>query len=201
MKNWRELTQRQKTAVYLILYGLITFIIGFKFKSFIPIARVNNQYISSGEFVHRLALTSGQQVLETLVSEKLIEQSLAEKKIEVTDKELAIKIADIKKQLLQKKTTFESILIANRQTIAQFEKELRIQMSIEKMLKSTIKVTDEEINEYFTINRVKKGRGAIYQSQLLAIRDTIYRTKLRQAFLAWYQLQKGKARVSFFTGI
>lgn len=201
MKKWRELSRKQKIILYLVLYGLITFIIGFNFKSFIPIARVNNSYISSGEFIRKLAQKHGAQVLETLVSEKLIEQSLAEKKIVVTDKELAIKLADIKKQLAERKTTFETVLIANNQTKAQFENELRIQIGVEKLLKSTIKVTDSEINAYFTQNRIKKGTGAIYQSQLLAIRDMIYKAKLRQAFLAWYQLQKGKAKVSFFTGI
>lgn len=201
MNRFKRLSTKQITIVAFFATALISFILGFIIHNALPIVQVNGEFISRGTFLKKLAVTNGQGVLEAMIAEKLIAQSLQENKIIVTDKEIDTKIAAMRKDLVLQKTTFEQLLASTRQTLPQFRHELRTQLGVEKLLKKQITVTEKEINDYFVRNKIVRGKNAILRSQLLSIRDTIYRAKLRQAFLQWYQLQKGKAKVQYYTGM
>ena len=201
MNRFKRLSTKQITIVAFLATTLASFILGFIIHNALPIVQVNGEFISRGTFLKKLAVTNGQGVLEAMIAEKLIAQSLQENKIIVTDKEIDTKIAAMRKDLVLQKTTFEQLLASTRQTLPQFRHELRTQLGVEKLLKKQITVTEKEINDYFVRNKIVRGKNAILRSQLLSIRDTIYRAKLRQAFLQWYQLQKGKAKVQYYTGM
>lgn len=201
MKRLQRLSARQLLVIGAIAIALISFLLGFLIHNALPIAQVNGEFISRGTFLKKLAVTNGQVVLDSIIAEKLINQSLKENNISVSNKEIDEKIARMKKELALQKTSFEALLASTNQTLDQFKKELKIQLSVEKLLKKQITVTDKEINEYFKKNKIERGKGAVLRSQLLSIRDTIYRAKLRAAFLQWYQLQKGKAKVNYFIGL
>ncbi len=201
MKQFKRLSTKQILFIAFLATALVSFILGFFIHNVLPIAQVNGEFISRGTFLKKLAITNGQGVLEAMIAEKLIAQSLTENKIIVTEKEIDTKIAVMKKDLALQKTTFEQLLVSTRQTLPQFRNELRTQLGVEKLLKKQITVTDKEISDYFVRNKIVKGKNAILRSQLLSIRDTIYRAKLRQAFLNWYQLQKGKTKVQYYTGM
>lgn len=201
MNRLKRITAKQILVVAFIATALLSFILGFFIHNALPIAQVNGEFISRGTFLRKLTVTNGQGVLEAMIAERLIAQSLDENKIEVTDKEIDAKIATMRKDLVLQKTTFEQLLVSTRQTLPQFRNELKTQLGVEKLLKKQITVTEKEINDYFTRNKIVKGKNAILRSQLLSIRDTIYRAKLRQAFLNWYQLQNGKAKVQYYTGM
>lgn len=201
MNRLKRLTTKQILVIAFLATALLSFILGFFIHNALPIAQVNGEFISRGTFLRKLAETNGQGVLEAMIAERLIAQSLSENKIVITDKEIEDKITAMRKDLALQKTTFEQLLISTRQTLPQFKNELRTQLGVEKLLKKQITVSDIEINDYFTRNKIVRGKNAILRSQLLSIRDTIYRAKLRQAFLNWYQLQKGKAKVQYYTGM
>ena len=201
MNRLKRLTTKQILIIAFFATALLSFILGFFIHNALPVAQVNGEFISRGTFLRKLAVTNGQGVLEAMIAERLIAQSLDENKIEVTDKEIDAKIASMRKDLALQKTTFEQLLVSTRQTLPQFKNELRTQLGVEKLLKKQITVSDKEISDYFVRNKIVRGKNAILRSQLLSIRDTIYRAKLRQAFLNWYQLQKGKAKVQYYTGM
>ncbi len=201
MNRLQRLTRTQKLIIWFVLIALVSFILGFFVRTVIPIAQVNGEFIGRNEFLKKLAISNGQSVLEGMIAEKLIAQSLKDAKIVVTNKEIEAKIVSMKQDLKDRGATFEALLASTKQTPDSFRKELKTQLGVEKLLKNTIKVSDKEINDYFRANGVVKGKDAVYRSQLLSIRDTIYRAKLRQAFLNWYQLQKGKAKVQYFIGL
>lgn len=201
MNRLKRLTAKQILVIAFFATALLSFILGFFIHNALPVAQVNGEFISRGTFLRKLAVTNGQGVLEAMIAERLIAQSLDENKIEVTDKEIDAKIASMRKDLVLQKTTFEQLLISTRQTLPQFKNELRTQLGVEKLLKKQITVSDKEISDYFVRNKIVRGKNAILRSQLLSIKDTIYRAKLRQAFLNWYQLQKGKAKVQYYTGM
>ncbi|MGB4965557.1 MAG: SurA N-terminal domain-containing protein [Microgenomates group bacterium] len=201
MNRLKRLTAKQILVIAFFATALLSFILGFFIHNALPVAQVNGEFISRGTFLRKLAVTNGQGVLEAMIAERLIAQSLDENKIEVTDKEIDAKIASMRKDLVLQKTTFEQLLVSTRQTLPQFKNELRTQLGVEKLLKKQITVSDKEISDYFVRNKIVRGKNAILRSQLLSIKDTIYRAKLRQAFLNWYQLQKGKAKVQYYTGM
>lgn len=201
MKRLQRLSTKQKLAIAAIALALISFLLGFFIHNAIPVAQVNGEFINRGTFVRKLAVTNGKVVLDAIIAEKLVNQALKENKITVTNKEIEDKIARMRKELTLQKTTFEALLASTNQTQDQFKKELKIQLGVEKLLKKQVTVSDKEINDYFVQKKIQRGKGAVLRSQLLSIRDTIYRAKLRAAFLQWYQLQKGKAKVNYFIGL
>ncbi len=201
MNRLKRITVKQMVVVAFFFTALVSFILGFFIHNAIPIVQVNGEFISRGTFLKKLAMTNGQGVLEAMIAEKLIAQELTNNKIVVTDQEVEAKIASMRKDLALQKTTLEVLLVSTKQTLPQFKNELKTQLGVEKLLKKQITVTEKEINDYFVRNKIVRGKNAILRSQLLSIRDTIYRAKLRQAFLNWYQLQKGKAKVQYYTGM
>lgn len=201
MNQLKRIVTKYRLVISFLIIALFSFILGFFVHNALPIAQINGEFISRGTFLKKLAETNGQGVLEAMIAERLIAQELKSNNIVITDKEIDAKISSMRKDLALQKTTFETLLVSTKQTLPQFRNELRTQLGVEKLLKKQVTVSEKEINDYFVRNKIVRGKNAILRSQLLSIRDTIYRAKLRQAFLNWYQLQKGKAKVQYYTGM
>lgn len=101
--------------------------------------------------IQQLLTTIKPQVLETLITKKLIDEACASKKITVSDAEIKKEI-ELIKTILPKNISLEDML--KKQNIQQtdFEKEIIEQLKIEKLI-GVKEPTDEEIKESFEKNK------------------------------------------------
>lgn len=178
-----------------IIVALVAFYIGLSLHNFIPAATVNGEAIDRKTFYDRVLRLSGESVMNELVTQKVIYQEAKKRKIKVSEKEVKVRVSQLEKDIANQGLNLKAYLVQQRQTIKDLEKEVETQLYVEKMFGSKIKVTEKDIDAYFKEAKITKGTGAILESQLVAIRQQLYQTKLRTEFLTWLQSHAKKSKV------
>lgn len=174
-----------KSLSVIAFIGLIAFLFGLYFKNLIPIAFVNGQPVTRKMFAERLIRTSGDQILEELIINSLTVQELERKGVVVTQYEIDSKIALMDRQLQREGKTLNEALTEAGSTRADLERELESQLGVEKLLRSKVRITDDDIDTYLQENGIEKGKGAILESQKIAIHKVLYRAGLREKYEQW----------------
>ncbi len=122
------------------------------------IAQVNEHKITHNELYQRLLRINGQQVLNQMINELLIEDEAKKQKIDVSEKELSEKFDEIKNQFVDEEN-FNNWLNSQGINLEEFKNQLRLTLLQDKLIvkAKNIKVTDKEINDFFEQNRDKLG--------------------------------------------
>jgi len=116
------------------------------------VAKVNGEAISETELNARLKTRAGKQVLEQMITEKLILQEAKKRKVTISDKQIDDRVAQIKKQFPDEKA-FQDNLNANNMTIDQVREQLKLQLIVKELLKKKLVPTDAEMKTYFERNK------------------------------------------------
>lgn len=93
------------------------------------------------------------QIVEGLVTRALINQACADKQITVTDEDIAAKIAAFEKNL-PKNITLDGVLKQSGLSREMFEKDIREQLKLEKLLQVG-KATEEQVIAYYEENKAR----------------------------------------------
>ncbi len=146
----------KKRRMGLILFvAAVVIILGFiiiKNRSLFVVATVDGMPIWRPAFESRIVSVNGQKILDQMVNEQIILNAAAKKGVTVTPQEIDIQITEIQKTLPQG-TTLEQALSGQGITLDDLKRRLLIQMLVEKMMTSEIKISDSEIDEYLTQNK------------------------------------------------
>ncbi len=183
--------------VLLLVASLCSFFVGMSIKNFIPVATVNGEAIATPLFAKELLRFGGKQVISDLIVEKLIFQEAKKKHIAVSKSEIKSSVSELEDNLKKQHLTLKDLLVAQNRSKADFEHEIELQHIIEKLFKNEVSVSDLDVEKYFTSAGIKKGEGALYESQKIAIVNNIRRDKLRNALSQWIALQKKTVKVNF----
>jgi foldase protein PrsA len=118
----------------------------------VVIAEVNDLKITKGEFYDYLVEQNGQEVLEALILEKMLELEIKANNIEITEAEIDDEYAAMA-ETYGGLDGLKSTLEMYGYTEESIRKNLRLNLSIEKLMEPTISITDEEIAAYFVENK------------------------------------------------
>jgi len=118
------------------------------------VARVNEHTITHNDLYQRLFRTNGQQVLNQMINEFLIEDEGKIQKISVSEKEITDKFNEIKNQFVDEQN-FNRWLSSQRITPEELKSQIRLQLLQNKLVIKAkgIKITDKEIEDFFNQNR------------------------------------------------
>lgn len=191
LKNKR--TSLVIAAVIIIILGLT-----FTLKSFFVTAIVNNQIITRYSLDRELEKQGGQKVLDNRVVEILIMQKAQKQGVTVTQGEIDSKINEIKKQVEAQGQNLDSLLAMQGQTKTDLEKQIKIQVLVEKLLGGDIKISDQEISDYFEKNKNFFPKNATLDSQKEQIKNELLQQKLNEKFQTWIQDLKKEAKIYYF---
>lgn len=167
------------------LMAFLGFVFGINLRSLIPIATVNGEGISRQDFTRRVYMISGNQVLDQLIIYNLVEAEAKKRNVHVSQSEVQEQIKTVEKNLKKQSQTLDNYLAQQRNTKEMLEKEIQIQLLVEKMFGKSISITDQDINDYFVNARIQRGEGAIFESQKIAIRGQVQALKLQNEFGKW----------------
>lgn len=159
-----------------------------------PVAVVNGENISREEFDKRLEETAGKQVLDRLVTEKLISQEAKKQSIEVTDKDLDKKIAEIKSSFGNEQQ-FQDALKQNSMTLEQLKDQLKSQIIVEKASRKGITVSEAEIKAHFEQNKDSLYAGRKLKDVKKDAEEWLINQKARQKAVTWVEDLKKKAKI------
>jgi foldase protein PrsA len=133
------------------LLVLVIILILLQYKYLLVPVVVNGEPIFSWEYVSKLHELGGPAVIDGMVRERLVEQAAKDKGIRITDEELQ---AEVDRWTAQLDATggIDSWLTDQGMTREDFERQISLNLKIEKLVGDQIVVTDEEVQSEYETN-------------------------------------------------
>ncbi len=185
-----------KIAAIIAIVVLIGFLIYYNKGLFIA-ATVNGTPISRRAVIKELESVSGKSALESLITQKLINDEALKKGVTVTSDEVDTEIKNVETQVKAQGMTLDQALSAQGITLANLKKQITTQKKLEKILGDQIQVTDDQITQYIKDNKVSipKGQEATYKEQ---IKNQIKQQGLSAAANELVASLKAQAKINYF---
>ena len=179
-------------AAVLVVGGLV-----FYYKDLLVAATVNGSPISRLAMIRQLEKSAGKNMLEDLITKKLINDEAAKRRISISEDVINAAIQETETQLKAQGQTLEEALAAQGMTQADLRDQIIIRKQLEQMLADKIQVSDDEIQQYIKDNQVTipVGQEAEYQKQ---IKDQLQQQKLSGEAGAYVESLKSKASIHYF---
>ncbi len=140
------------------------------------VAEIGNEQITKAELADRLIAQAGRAMLEEIISERLLQRAARQKGVSVSNAEVEARL-----RILQENAGGEQLfnqrLSALGLTPSLLRQQLRTQLLAEKVLE--ISVSDEEIQQYFDLNRALLEIPARVKLRWLVVTDE---AKAKQAY-------------------
>ncbi len=116
------------------------------------VAKVNDEVITKEELHDFLVQQNGIQALDTLIAEKVLDLEIEKANIEISDEEVKKEIDNLKQQYGGEEV-FNSTMESYGITLEDMEKDIRMNMQINKLLEPRIEISDEEMKSFFEENK------------------------------------------------
>ncbi len=159
--------KRQFAAFGLAVAVLLT---GCSNGSSTSVAKVDGEKISQDELNKAMLSQYGAEVLNTLISNKVIELEGEKEKVKVTDEEIQAE----KEELIEMyggEESFEAIMDSNNVDEEALREDIRIYSLTKKLMEKDIDITDEEISAYFEENKVSFDQQEQVEASHILVED------------------------------
>jgi len=191
----------RKPKYFVPVIIIILLVLLYVFKSAFIVAVVNGQPVTRAEYNQMLEEQAGKQVMNSLVTEKLVEQEAARQHISVSQSELDGQVKTIQDQLAQQGQTLDSALAAQGMTRDDFMTQLKLQTLVKKMLGNKISVSDKEISDYIAQNKDSLPTGETDAQLKDQVRQQLEQQKLSQQAQTLVQQLQQKAKITYFVNL
>jgi len=112
------------------------------------VATVNGETITERELYEEMLKRAGQQVLDQMVTERLIRQAVAAAGVEVPDEAVRAEMDKVKEQLAEG-VTLEQALAGAGLTEEEWAEEIRLELGLRQLLNERVQITEEEMKAFF----------------------------------------------------
>jgi foldase protein PrsA len=170
------------TVVLLIISA--TYVYKLKTKDNV-VGRVGNETITKDELYNYLVKENGQTALDSLVAEKVIELEVKSKNINIAEKEIQEKLDELIKENGGEEV-FNQTLEYYSYTMDDIKKNIKQDLSIDKLLEPNIKITEDEMKAYYEENK-ETFKEAKYEESKEKIKDIIFEDKLSTEYSTWIE--------------
>jgi len=143
----------------LLLIIVVVALVIFKYGSWFVPAMVDNKPITRFAVWQKLEANYGAQTLDDLVNEITLDKAIAASGVTVDQAKVDEQIASIRTQF-ESMGGLDAALTQRGMTLADLEKVVRTQLTIEEILKDQAVVTDEEIQKDFDDNADTTYQGS-----------------------------------------
>jgi len=183
-----------KVALIVVVLGLVAIFVSNK--GLLVAAVVNGRPIFRWQLTSVMISRFGQQTLDSMISQALIDVEAKKAGIIVSQTDIAQKESDLVKSL-GGDVSIDDILKYQGMTKADFEDQLRLQLTVEKLLGKDIIITDADIDAYI----------ATSGSMLAATDEAGLREEAKQAIFSqqvndklqtWFTDLRSKAKILRF---
>ena len=116
------------------------------------VASINGETITKDELYDAMVEQGGQQALDMLIMEKVIEMEAKKQNVQVSEEDIDKEIEKMAEQYGGREA-FEQIIGMYGYNMESMQENIGINLKIEGLLKPGISITEEEMKEYFEENR------------------------------------------------
>lgn len=145
-------------------------------------AVVDGRPITRFEVIRELEKQSGQETLDNLVSRTLLFQEAQRRGVQISNEVIQEEIRQIESIVESQGTNLDAELSLRGQTRSDLEENIKIQKTIEELLKEDISFSDEELRTYYDENQSFFGEESSYEDLKEDIREQLMQEKLQQEF-------------------
>lgn len=161
-------------------------------------AIVGGRPISRIKLVNELEKQAGQNALESLITKELVNQEAERKGVNITEVDISSEITKISDLLKDQGTTLEAALAMQGQTMDDLKENIKLQKTVEELLKDNISVSDEEIINYFEENKSYYGEDVEFDQIKNSIKDQLTQEKLAKEFQSLLERLKVEGNIIYF---
>lgn len=190
-------TSKKTSRLYYVLAVVVLLLVaiyfGFqKYGRLAVVSTVNGQPIFRWNLWTRLEKQSGKQILDQMVSEKLIDQEAEKKQVVVAKADIDNQIKQFEKQF-KGKEGLDQMLSFQGLTRSDLEQQIRYNLILTK-LTSPAKVTEKGIQEYYVANQETYGEELTDDARK-KILEVLNQQKKSKAITDWFEAVRKKAKV------
>ncbi len=189
--------RKSKKMVIGVIVVVIVIAALFFCKSFFIAASVNGSYISRASVVRELEKKSGKQLLDVLITQRLVTNEAKKQGVKISDEELNARIKGIEDGVTKQGGKIADLLAAQGLTEKTFHEQVVLEMKLEKLIGDKAVVTDEEVDAYIKENKVPlpKGKEAEMKGQ---IKDELKGAKLNKEAGTFVESLRKEAKIQYF---
>ncbi len=198
-----KLITRNRSKLFFLIPLISLLLLGallYSLKSVFVVALVNNQPISRFALNRELEKQAGQKILEDKISEILITQEIKKKGIKIDQISIDAKIKEIEEELKAQGQNqgLDALLSLQGMTRKDLEKQISLQLSVEKMLGSDIQITEEELKKSFEQNKALYPKGTTFESKKESLKIQLEQQKMAEKFQSWLASLRQNAKINYF---
>ena len=165
-------------------------------RGYIIAAMVNGKPIFGWNVASVVMSRYGTQTLTSMVNERLIADEAAKRGVKISTADINAKEKDLMKSL-GPNVNINDVLQYQGMTRADFDSQVRLQLTVEKILGKDVTVSDTEIADYISKN--KDTMTATDDASLNnEARQAIFSQKINDKVQTWFTQLKSTAKVSTF---
>ena len=184
---------RGKLVVGGVIILLVAALLGKRYLSWMTVATVNSVPVSRWDMNARLTNRFGTQMLETMIGEQLIVDAATKQSLTVPPGEIDAKIAEIEKGLPKGATLNDSLQMQGI-TRPEFDRQVRLQLLIDKMLAKEVSVSAEEVDKYMVDNTTRLTASDPAERKVEAEKQ-VRSQKISERFVEWFTKLKEAAKI------
>ena len=184
---------RGKLIVGGIIVLLVAGLLAKRYLSWMTVASVNGTSVSRWDLNARLTNRFGTQMLETMIGEQLIVDAATKQNFDVSKEEIDAKIAEIEKGLPKGATLNDSLQMQGI-TRPEFDRQVKLQLLIDKMLAKEVSVSAEEVDK-FMIDNITRLTATDPAERKIAAEKQVRSQKISERFVEWFTKLKDTAKI------
>ncbi|MDO8566130.1 MAG: SurA N-terminal domain-containing protein [Candidatus Moranbacteria bacterium] len=181
-------------VVFAILLGALYY-----FKGVFVAATVNGNPISRLSIVSELEKKAGKSILDTVITKKLIENEVKKQGIVVSSEDIDTEIKNVEAQIAAQGGTLEQALSQQGMTTEDLREQIMINKELEQVLGDKLAVSDEEVNQYLSANKVSPTKGASSDDLMSQTREQLKGQKFNTEAARLIDDLRAKAVINYYT--
>lgn len=183
-----------KVALIVVVLGLVAIFVSNK--GLLVAAVVNGRPIFRWQLTSVMTSRFGQQTLDSMISQALIDEQARKAGITIAQADIAKKESDLV-QSLGGNVSLDDVLKYQGMTKADFEDQLRLQLTVEKLLGKDITITDADVDGYIATNG-----SALTATTEAGLREeakqALFSQQINDKLQTWFSEVKTKAKILRF---
>ncbi|WP_246017858.1 peptidylprolyl isomerase [Mesobacillus subterraneus] len=142
-------------------------------------ASINGEKITKDDLNGKLTEMYGADVLDSLITNKVIEMEAEKQKVKVTGSEIDEELTRLQESY-GGEAAFSAALEQNNVSIDRIREDIEIYLLAEKMIKPDLSISDEEITTYFEENKDSFGQKEQVQASHILVEDEETAKKVKE---------------------
>ncbi len=173
------------------------FLLAYLYKSeIIAIAFINGQPITVSEVIKIYTSPDKENVLDKIISEKLLEYETKKRNIRIKSEEIKNEMSRMEKEAVANGITMAQLLKESDQTAKDLEKNVRMRLIIYKILSEDIDLSENEVDKYLNENP-QLYENLSKEEAREGVRRLLIDAKVQDEYKTWIREAKASSVVKY----